>query len=706
MSLKALCSEETTSPTSRVPNGSQQLADTNVTPKPPAKGSSLGKATIKPKNFVQKNSMDKKNEKPYDSKLREGQPADKQDGGSVPNGVVSGGAGYITNGYVGKGADNDGSGSESGYTTPKKRKGRRNSAKGCESLNLMQDKVMQQEVGTPALKQELESFKPDYSEQKGNRIENTKPVWKYEAGGGGAGRGKPGLGDVQRKNSDAKPGISGKKFDDRPKGKHASSAASKEDSWTLFKPPPVFPVDNSSAKIVPKISYASKVKENLNKAAQTPSASSSSSSSSSAGEAQPPPSSRLSQVPMSAMKSVTSASFSNGPILAGTDGTAYPPGAQPLLTSAAAAAAAAVPPTPTDAVPPDVGAAPAAVEQKKSNLFIYPSNMQTVLLGTAQVDFPSQTNQQNLGDIFQNQWGLSFINEPSAGPETAAGKSADGQLMEVTFQGEYPAALVSQCAEAVPSGAEQPAFPKAYELDKRTNPSPALSAAPKPGTAGEGGAAALESHHTGELQKADAGSQGALVFLSKDYEVENPLASPTNNLLSSAKEQGYQRGLERKDSWGSFDLSAAVKYHTKGNGFTRYLRACSVLFCCFFPLSVQCNNVISLLQRFRLFWKGAFGCLYQMAAAAWESDLKSCFVCARSCSFLCCDGQLVGLGVSLWSALPFSPYGPTRSPWPPGVAVWAHCSAAAALAPGGLCAHTSATLCFLPRADGAVRSWL
>lgn len=559
VSLKALCSEETASPTSRVPNGSQQLADANVTPKPSVKGSSLGKAAIKPKNFVQKNSMDKKNEKPYDSKAREGQPADKQDGLSVPNGVVSGGAAYITNGFVGKGADNDGSGSESGYTTPKKRKGRRNSAKGCESLNLVQDKAVQQEVGT-ALKQELESFKPDYSEQKGNRIESTKPVWKYEAGGGGAGRGRPGLSDVQRKNSDAKAGIGGKKFDERPKGKHASPAASKEDSWTLFKPPPVFPVDNSSAKIVPKISYASKVKENLNKAAQPPSASSSSSSSSSsAGEAQPAPAGRLSQVPMSAMKSVTSAGFSNGPLLAGADGAAYPPGAQPLLASAAAA----VPPAPADAVPPDVGAAPAAAEQKKSNLFIYPSDMQTALLGTAQVDFPSQANQQNLGDIFQNQWGLSFINEPSAGPEAAAGKSADNPSMEVTFQGEYPAASGSHGAEAVPSGAEQPAFPKAYELDKRTNPSPALSAAPKPGTAGEGGGAAPEPHHPGELQKADAGSQGALVFLSKDYEVENPLASPTNNLLSSAKEQGYQRGLERKDSWGSFDLSAAVKYHTK-----------------------------------------------------------------------------------------------------------------------------------------------
>lgn len=189
MSLKGLCSDEATAPGSRVPNGSQQLVDSNVTPKQTVKASALGKAGIKTKNFIQKNSMDKKNEKSYENKHRENQSSDKPEGVSIPNGVVTNNSSYITNGYVGKGADNDGSGSESGYTTPKKRKGRRNSAKGCENLNLVQDKIMQQEVGAPALKQELESFKPDYSEQKGNRIENTKPVWKYEAGAGGAGRG-------------------------------------------------------------------------------------------------------------------------------------------------------------------------------------------------------------------------------------------------------------------------------------------------------------------------------------------------------------------------------------------------------------------------------------------------------------------------------------------------------------------------------------
>ena len=141
---------------------------------------------------------------------------------------------------MGKGADNDGSGSESGYTTPKKRKARRNSAKGCENLNLVQDKIMQQETNVPTLKQGLETFKPDYSEQKGNRVDGSKPIWKYETGPGGTSRGKPAVGDMLRKSSDIKPGVSSKKFDDRPKGKHTSAVASKEDSWTLFKPPPSF----------------------------------------------------------------------------------------------------------------------------------------------------------------------------------------------------------------------------------------------------------------------------------------------------------------------------------------------------------------------------------------------------------------------------------------------------------------------------------
>ncbi|XP_061460627.1 FMR1-interacting protein NUFIP2 [Rhineura floridana] len=574
-SVKSLHAGDASGSLSRVPNGSQSPGDPNLSLKQTVKvGGAFGKPGLKPKSFVPKGGLDKKPEKCYENKAREGQSSDKSEPLSIPNGIVASTSSYITNGYVSKGTD-DGSGSESGYTTPKKRKGRRNSIKGCETLNLVQESIMQHELPplppasapAPVLKQEPESFKPDCGEPKaGSRVEGLKPAWKCEAGGLGAGRGKPGVGEVPRKNSDGKVGVASKKFEERPKGKHVCAATSKEDSWTLFKPPPVFPVDNSSAKIVPKISYASKVKENLNKAAQNPSTSLSSSSSSSsssslcsssAAEAQAQPCSRLSQVPMSAMKSVTSANFSNGPVLAGVDRGMCPAGPQSLLTPAACSVLSAA----SELAPPDTSLSSVAMDQPKSSLFIYPSNMQADLINVAtQAEPPFQTNQQSLGDIFQNQWGLSFINEPSAGPETAARKVADSKAAEVTFQGECPAVLISQGAETATPGPDQPVFPKAYELDKRTSLQ-LLSGVLKLGTAGEGGGFLLESHRPGSLRQAELAGPGAFVFLSKDCHVENRLASPTNSLLASAKEQRCQRGLERKDSWGDFDLSAAVLYH-------------------------------------------------------------------------------------------------------------------------------------------------
>uniref|UniRef100_A0A8C5LBA0 Uncharacterized protein n=1 Tax=Jaculus jaculus TaxID=51337 RepID=A0A8C5LBA0_JACJA len=505
----SLSSDEATNPISRILNGNQQVVDTSL--KQTVKTSTFGKAGIKTKNFIQKNSMDRKNGKSYENKYGENQSIDKIDTVAIPNGVVTDNSGYITNGYMGRGADNDGTS--------------HNSAKGCENLYLMQDKIMQQETSVPTLKQGLETLKPEYSEQKGNQVEGSKPIWKYETGP----RGKSAVGEMLGKSADIKPGVNSKK-------KHASTTSSKEDSWTLFKPPLVFLVDNSSAKIVPKISYANKVKENLNKTVQNSSVSpSSSSSSSSAGETQTQSSSRLSQVPMSALKSVTSANFSNGPVLAGTDGSVYWSGV----------------------ILQDMSLTSAAVGQIKSSLlFIYPSNMQTVLLSTAQVELHSQRDQQNLGDILQNQWGLSFINEPSTGTETVIGKSSDHKVMEVTFQGEYLVTLVAQGAEIIPSGTKHPVFPKANELEKPTSPQ-VLGSILKPGTS-KSGALSLEPSHIGDLQKAETSSQGALVFPPKDYEIENqnPLASPTNTLLGS-------RGLERNDSWGSFDLRAAIVYHTK-----------------------------------------------------------------------------------------------------------------------------------------------
>ncbi|XP_038670264.1 nuclear fragile X mental retardation-interacting protein 2 [Scyliorhinus canicula] len=541
---------------SNATNGRKQFLDTNFNPRHTAKTITHNRVVSKTKNYNQKNSMDKKNDKVFENKSRDSRSIEKKEALTFLNGVITSCSGYITNGFsVKNSADNDGSGSESGYTTPKKRKGRRNSDKGVENLNLFQDKIMQHEGNPLAPKLDLENAKLEVPEQKANRLENAKPSGRYElaAVSPAGARGKVGTGETQRKNSDGKPS-GGKKYEDRPKSK-AATVTSKEDSWTLFKPPPVFPVDNSSAKIVPKISYASKVKENLNK---------SPSNQSLAVDTQAQASGRLSQVPMSAVKAVTSSSFSNGLASGVTDGHIGVSGVQTVTAANTVVPASSGSET---LVFPD-GTDPVAAEQRKQGLFFYPSNMQSVLPSTTEVELPSQSTQQNLGDIFQNQWGLSFINEPSAGPELATARSVDNPPLEVRFQAECAATLVSQGAELLSSGSEIPVFPKAYELDKRTSPqilsSVMKTATVAVGISAEGMTLPMEPH-VNELQKMAATSQSAIVFVPKDFGSETPHhASSTNTLVPSAKEHPrYHRGFDRKDSFGSFDLKSAVMYHTK-----------------------------------------------------------------------------------------------------------------------------------------------
>ncbi|KAG9485977.1 hypothetical protein GDO78_008854 [Eleutherodactylus coqui] len=536
---------------SRIPNGSQQApSEINTTSKHLAKTISFVKANNKPKTLLHKNSMDKKNEKSYECKPKDVRCADKGESGPVQNGLLTNSPGFITNGYVSKGAENDGSGSESGYATANKRKAKFINAKSADNSSFLIGKMSGSET-----KLDSENMKPDlFADQKGvTRADNGKTTWKSEPSTTGIGRGRANPGDIQRKNSDAKP-VVGKKFDDRPKGKASPVSSTKEDSWTLFKPPPVFPVDNSSAKIVPKISYASKVKENLNKAAQNNTTSPSSLSfSSQAGETIS--SNCVSQVPMSAMKSVSTINFANGPLLVGADGgfmaTAastvshtLPGGAEPLPTESSSAST-----NPS--------------EQKKSGLFTYPSNMQHALPDALQGDQSGQSNQHSLGDIFQNQWGLSFINEPSAGPEAGTDKPDTGQMGWERPTSPPP---VSQGAETVASGNERPVFPKAYELEKRTSPQVPEGATLKAvyGPGGDGGALSLETLHIGELQKPEAASQGLLVLQAKVCENEEiPQTSLKNTLQTSAKDKRYHGDLDCKDSWGSFDLRAAIIYHTK-----------------------------------------------------------------------------------------------------------------------------------------------
>ncbi|XP_060911560.1 FMR1-interacting protein NUFIP2 [Labrus mixtus] len=510
---------------------------------------------VSSKGLDHKKNMDLKNDKDkaLEFNHHEGHPLDKKGSVLLQNGVVN--CGLITNGYSSK--DNDGSGSEGGYTTPKKRKARCNNTKNSDNVIREKDKEMQPGNTT----QDHGAFNLETVE-KGvtSRLDGFKAANKVEAQSSArrTAASEASMGESQRKNSDGKSvGTFGKKTEDRHKAK--LSSPSKEDSWTLFKPPPVFPVDNSSAKIVPKISYASKVKENLNKVAQG------------GGEALPPPV-RLSQVPMSAMKTITSASFTNGPVSGNGNGC-------PSVGTFFAPAASSIPPAPSipsgenvasplesncsSTISPVDGE---ALELRKCALLIYPLNMQPVLPSARHLDPPAaQTNQKALGDIFQNQWGLSFINEPNLGAEGGSGQvPTEDKTTVVTLQSECQAGTAKAaqpCFDVSPSFLEPGTL--AQDPEKRTCApcnvynvcSPACVMSEEENKLPPCG------QERAKVEGKGAGSSG--LAPSKDNGAKPALGQLTTLFFGSSKEPAHSKDIGRRCSLGSFDVKAAVTYHTK-----------------------------------------------------------------------------------------------------------------------------------------------
>ncbi|XP_072302557.1 FMR1-interacting protein NUFIP2 [Eucyclogobius newberryi] len=468
-----------------------------------------------------KRNMDLKNDKDLDLNHHDDQSVDNTV--VLQNGIVN--CGILTNGYSSK--DNDGSGSEGGYSTSKKQKARCNNVKSTDNVTREKDKQQGNSMQAPG------AFSLESNEKlAASRLE----TFKVPAAARRAVSLDALVGESQRKNIDSKSaGTFGKKAEERHKAK--LSSPSKEDSWTLFKPPPVFPVDNSSAKIVPKISYASKVKENL-KVAQ------------SAGEGLPPV--RLSQVPMSAMKTITSASFSNGPVSGNgcPSGTFFTPDAS------------SIPPAPS--VPGGENVASSlesncsstssridgeAYDIRKCTLLIYPLNMQPALPSARHLDPPAaQTNQKALGDIFQNQWGLSFINEPNLGPDRESGpvSSADDSSVSVAQSQFQP------CFENI-SLLSDPAM-LAQDSEKRTR------ASSSPVCVNE----ECKLQQCGQDKPKEEGKAAcSVVGLGKDTGAKCAQGPVTTVLFGSVKESTHFKDNGRRCSWGSFDIKAAVMYHTK-----------------------------------------------------------------------------------------------------------------------------------------------
>lgn len=509
---------------------------------------------VNSKGLHHKKNMDLKidKEKTPDSNHHEGQALDRKDL-LLQNGVMN--CGLIANGYSSK--DNDGSGSEGGYTTPKKRKARCNNPKNNVNLIREKEKDMQHTSNTT---QEHLAFNIEMSE-KGvtSRLDGFRAAHKVDSQSGGrrAVVSETSVGESQRKNTDGKTvGTFGKKTEERHKSK--LSSPSKEDSWTLFKPPPVFPVDNSSAKIVPKISYASKVKENLNKVAQG------------GGEALPPPV-RLSQVPMSAMKTITSASFTNGPVSGnGTScsvGTFFAPTASHIPSPSTPSGENVASPLESNCSSATSPVDGEAYELRKCSLLIYPLNMQPVLPSACHLDPPTvQTNQKALVDIFQNQWGLSFINEPNLGPEGGSGQMpTEDKTTVVTPQSECQAvsAKTAQPYFDVSASFLEPS-PLVPDREKRTS---IVSNACSPPCDMSEEESKLWPCRQEKTKSAGKGSGSAVSAPSKDSRVKPAQGQLTTLLFGSSKEQAHSKDVGRRCSWGSCDVKAAVSYHTKGNLF-------------------------------------------------------------------------------------------------------------------------------------------
>ncbi|XP_062870505.1 FMR1-interacting protein NUFIP2-like [Trichomycterus rosablanca] len=428
---------------------------------------------------------------------------------------------YITNGYSSKAADSN-SGSESGYTTPKKGRARRGSMKGPENASQEKENVLK-----VYSKQDAETPGQDIAGKRANSQPNCSRIYlkpevhaslrKTDA------QDTIPVSDLQYRNSDSKAlRLVGKKNDDRvSKTKPTSSVTSKDDLWTLFRPPPVFPVDNSSAKIVPKISYASKVKENLNKATTQ------------ASPEVTQASTKPLQVPGSAVKTVTSADNPvsievNGCLCVGT-----------LVDSAASASSSVV------SVASSVDTAcisSVAPEPQQLSLFVYPHEPLNMQLATP----AAQTNQKGLGDIFQNQWGLSFINEPNAGPEksTVSRSATKLKISDVTFQGESFSFITQPSLH--PTSAVS--FTSHQDLERRTSADDT----------------ALKHFCTAETdclhaqppdERISKSSEVVCEVLDAQFEVNSLVESST--CLSLKKDQDGLSG------WECDDLQDAIFYHTK-----------------------------------------------------------------------------------------------------------------------------------------------
>lgn len=400
---------------------------------------------------------------------------------SPPNGIVAslGIDSVSSNGYAGQaGLDHD----SNPYITPKKRWVQRNSKEMECTTVVGKDKSMAQ----ASVVTSVSLHNPDIT--PGSASKSMEALSEQEA---------LATEHVSRDSSTPSP-VAEPVEDTQTPGDETSAAKDpvrkpQDPSWILSQPPPVFPVDRGWAKMASRSSYASKVKENLNVTAQA------------TGETQPPQTqaapARLSQVPMSAVKMVSFPSrHRNSP---------FPE----LLTPSTPAS----PPGPADDKDlPSSGVGPSARPEESSQPSLVPRpplNLQLDPLFGVHASLPGDTaRSETLEDIFENQWGLSFLSEPS--PGTLAGGAGGG-------------------------GGGEPAF-----SSKRADVTPAASdSSPHREARFPAAGAPLPPRVQVPLEEEQGGAGGGVGFFA-----------PSGDVVPSA--------CPDTESWGRFDLRSAVRYHS------------------------------------------------------------------------------------------------------------------------------------------------
>lgn len=127
------------------------------------------------------------------------------------------------------------------------------------TLNIRNLQLSEREAGPPAPPRYPHRYHPHPRPFPAAHRRSYRPgakEWGPSANGHGPGEGRGGW--AARRRPFPEPPRSPERAGPAPQ-----DAEKAPEPWALFRPPPAFPVDSSRARTLPKISYASKLKENL-----------------------------------------------------------------------------------------------------------------------------------------------------------------------------------------------------------------------------------------------------------------------------------------------------------------------------------------------------------------------------------------------------------------------------------------------------------